>query len=115
MVKRLKLQTTLEQIMKEALPHKLPDSSSANAFHVYYQPENNLTMTYPAIVYSIGSAMDRKANNGLYSMNDRYTVTVIDRNPDSKIPNLVRQLPMSSLTAQNKYDGLYHTIFTVYI
>lgn len=115
MAPRLKLQATLEQLMTAALPGVIPDSKSPNKYHVYYQPVNNVQIVYPAIVYEYDRASDRKANNGLYSMNDRYRVTVVDRDPDSNIPNLVRQLPLSSLTAKNKQDGLYHTIFTVYI
>lgn len=115
MAKRLVLQTTLSGIMAQARPDLIPNAKAPNAYHVYYQPPANITMVYPAIVYEYDRASDTNANNQAYSMHDGYRVTVLDRDPDSDIPNLVRRLPMASLVTKNVKDGLHHTIFTVYI
>lgn len=96
-------------------PQKLPDNKTSNPYHVYYQPDNNTTISYPAIVYSYNRAEDQKANNQLYIPGDGYTVTVIDRNPDSHIPTAVRNLPYSRLNTVNVKDKLFHTVFTVYV
>ena len=41
-------------------------------------------------------------------------VTVIDRDPDSDIPNLVAALPTSSFNRFFVADGLNHTVYTIY-
>ena len=63
----------------------VPDFSE----NVYFQPPSSVLMNYPAIVYERSSADTRHADNALYLHKCRYTVTVIDADPDSPIPRMV--------------------------
>ena len=53
---------------------------------VYFQPPSNINMVYPCIVYSLETYDTKKADNISYHVRDRYQVTYISRDPDSKIP-----------------------------
>jgi hypothetical protein len=81
---------------------------------VYFQPPNALQMEYPCIVY------EREGDHTLHSDNlpsqthTRYTITVIDRSPDSTIPKKVAALPMSSFNRFFVADNLNHDVYTLY-
>ena len=55
-----------------------------------------------------------RANNKNYKFNDSYTVTVIDRNPDSDIAKQILQMDYSKFDRQFVTDGLNHISFTIY-
>lgn len=82
--------------------------------HVYFQPPENLKMQYPCIVYVRDNADSRYADNYPYRYTKRYQVTVIDRDPDSQIPDRVATLRMSSHNRFFIADGLNHDVFDVY-
>lgn len=113
MEKRYELQAILEQIMLSLHPTKLPDSKSANAYHVYFQPDDNVGMIYPAIRYERDSVDARHANNQLYSRRKTYQVIIIDRNPDSRIPDAVARLPYTRFVSHYKQDGLNHDVYQI--
>ena len=46
--------------------------------HVYFQPPENVKMTYPCIVYERHNINNIHANNGVYLQGCRYRVIVID-------------------------------------
>jgi len=71
-------------------------------------------MVYPAIVYERDEEDVKRANNGVYSRTKRYKVTVIDRNPDSDIPDKVSDLPLSSFSSHFVAENLNHDVFSVY-
>lgn len=71
-------------------------------------------MQYPCIVYKRDSAQELYANDKLYRHTKRYLVTVIDRNPDSPIPDRVAQLPMCSFSTHFTANNLHHDAFTLY-
>lgn len=81
---------------------------------VYFQPPPNVQMVYPCIVYSRDAAFTRFAGNKLYRYVKRYQVTVIDRNPDSEIPDKVMALPLASFERYFAADNLNHDVFTIY-
>lgn len=81
---------------------------------VYHQPPANDKMVYPCILY-MRDAEDRKyAGNLPYSRTKRYQVTIMDRDPDSQIPEKVAQLPMCSFEQHFVADGLHHDVFSLY-
>lgn len=92
----------LQAILKEIVPN------------VYFQPPNGLKLSYPCIIYERDTIDTRHANNKLYKMTNRYSVTVIDRNPDSSIPNSVMSLPLCSHNRFFTSDDLNHDVFTLY-
>lgn len=100
MEKRLDLQELLEQTL-----------GSPN---VYYQPPPTVRMSYPAIVYSRDNISRINANNLPYSFYHRYSVTVIDRNPDSYIVEEVAKLPCCIHERHYTADNLNHDVFSLY-
>jgi len=81
---------------------------------VFFQPPTNFKMVYPCIVYRRDDVRPEHANNKLYQSTTRYQVTVIDRNPDSVIPDKVAQLPMTNFDRFFTADNLNHDVFNVY-
>ncbi len=69
--------------------------------HVYFQPPENIRLTYPCIVYERSSIDTNFADNNPYTNKKRYTVTVIDKNPDSVIPDKVAAVPMCGFGKSN--------------
>lgn len=82
--------------------------------NVYFQPPSNLKMQYPAIVYQRDQADTMFANNSPYRRTMMYQVTVIDQDPDSKIPEKVSALPMCYHSAFFAADQLNHDVFRLY-
>ncbi len=82
--------------------------------NVYYQSPGNVLMTYPAILYSRRSIKSQFADNSKHVMTNSYTITAIDRNPDSHMIEKILALPMSTHTQSYVADGLYHEIFIIY-
>ena len=97
---RLELQSILEEILVVG--------------DVYFQPPANVQMHYPCIVYKRDTAITTFANNNPYDYSRRYQVTVIDRNPDSEIPDKVAALPMCSHNRFFTADNLNHDVFNIY-
>lgn len=96
---RLELQTLLEGF---------------DAAGVYFQPPENVTMVYPAIVYNRDYQNVGYADNTPYSRTLRYQVTVIDRDPDSLIPGKVASLPLTRYVRHFATDNLNHDVYDVY-
>lgn len=100
MEKRLDLQEILENIL--------------GSTEVYYQPPPTVRMKYPAIVYSREDIDAIHANNLPYGLNHRYSVTVIDRDPDSIFVDKVAKLPYCSFSRHYAADNLNHDVFALY-
>lgn len=86
----------------------------AMAPRVYFQPGTDAGMSYPAIRYSRDAADIKYADNRTYLYKTRYTITVIDKNPDSPIPGLVKELPGISYERFYTANNLNHDVFTLY-
>lgn len=82
--------------------------------NVYFQPPSNLQMKYPCIVYKRDNADSAFADNQTYRRVKRYLVTVIDRDPDSLIPDKVAALPMCVMSTHFTADNLHHDVFRLY-
>ena len=82
--------------------------------NVYFQPPSNLNISYPCIVYSRKAIEKWRANNSHYKFNNSYTVTVIDRNPDSPIASAINNMKHCEFDRQFVTDGLSHISFTLY-
>lgn len=81
---------------------------------VYYQPPPTIQMHYPAIIYYRSDMYSTKADNTHYLNRVAYTVTVMDKNPDSAIVPAVAELPYSRFSRHYVVDNLNHDIFTIY-
>lgn len=97
---RLELQAILEELL--------------GSTNVYFQPPANIRMAYPAIVYSKSDIDNRFADNSPYSQEKAYTVTVIDKDPDSEIVDRLAQLPKCMYDRNYKSENLNHDVFTLF-
>lgn len=100
MGQRLELQQILEDLL--------------GSRNVYFQPPSNLQLSFPCIVYKRDNIRDSFASNVVYRRARRYLITVIDRDPDSPIPDLVLDLPFCSLDRHYTNDNLNHTVFSIF-
>lgn len=82
--------------------------------NVYFQPPETVKMKYPAIVYSLDSIQNVHADDGVYLSHRRYSVTLIDKNPDSPTVERLSALPMCQFNRHYTSDNLNHFVFTLY-
>lgn len=78
----------------------------------YFQKESGLV--YPCIRYARDRSAPFHADNVLYMFKKGYTVTVMDRDPGSAIPDLVEKLPLTRFDRFYVADGLNHFAFTLF-
>lgn len=82
---------------------------------VYFQPPATVKMQYPCIVYERSGGKTTFSDDCPYNFRRRYTLTVIDPNPDSNIPDMIaREFRMCTADRTYSVDNLYHHIFTLY-
>lgn len=81
--------------------------------NVYFQPPESIKMKYPAIVYSREPIKNTFADDLVYVQSYTYSVTVIDRDPDSKIVGKLSMLPRCRQTRHYISDNLNHDVFTL--
>lgn len=82
--------------------------------NVYYQPPTGERMQYPAIRYARTSIDNLHADDGVYKQSHAYIVTVIDRDPDSKIVDEISKFPTCRFIRHDTIDGLNHDVFIIY-
>jgi hypothetical protein len=71
-------------------------------------------MVYPCIVYKRDFANTQFADNAPYRRHKRYAVTVIDRDPNSAVPDKIALLPMCLFERAFVAGNLNHDVFNVY-
>jgi len=81
---------------------------------VYFQPPATIQMKFPCIIYSLKDVNVEHADNVNYTQRDCYTITYIDRNPDSPIPDKIGELELSSFDRYYVADNLHHFVYTLY-
>lgn len=94
--------------------HDLLQETVGEGVHLYFQPPSNVQMQYPCVVYNRARSDTKFAGNSPYRLTKRYTVTVIDRNPNSEIPDKVALLPMCTHSTWFAADSLNHDVFDIY-
>ena len=100
MAQRLELQAILTEILQTD--------------QVYFQPPPTISMKYPCIVYQRDYELTNFADDKPYKRKKRYLVTVIDRNPDSEIPDKIADLPMCVYDRFYTADNLNHDVFKLF-
>lgn len=98
--RRLELQNILEGIL--------------GTRNVYFQPPENIKLQYPCIMYSRTSGDTQFANNAPYIMHKRYQIIIMDKDPDSIIPDKVAMLPMCIFDRSYTADNLNHYVYNIY-
>lgn len=100
MASRLELQIKLEELL--------------GSRRVYYQPPENIKMSYPAIVYSKDDIDTKYADNINYKNLKKYNIIVIDKLPDNSVIEKILKLPLSSYDRYYNSDNLNHDSITLY-
>lgn len=83
--------------------------------NVYFQPPPSLLMKYPCIKYDLQSKDFKYSGNKKYLIFDRYSVTLMDANPDSEYVDALLELPYCRFDRKYKVDQLSHYVFDCYI
>jgi hypothetical protein len=91
--------------------HQLLETFTDN---VYFQPPENIRLQYPCIIYKRDFAYTEFADDKPYNYVKRYMIMVIDRDPDSNIPEKVAAMPMSLFNRFYTADNLNHDVYNVY-
>lgn len=82
---------------------------------VYYQPPENLKLTYPCIVFSRSNALIRHGDNRPYQVIKRYMVNLITKNADNDVYiDRLLELPMCRYDRQMIVNGLIHDYFEIF-
>ena len=81
--------------------------------NVYFQPPASMQIVYPCIMYRRDYAYTDFADNRPYNYTKRYLVTVIDRDPDSELPALVKELPGCIFDRFYAANNLNHDVFRI--
>lgn len=100
MAPRLELQNLLTEILETD--------------QVYFQPPPTVSMDYPCIVYRRDFELARFADDKPYSRMKRYQITVIDRDPDSSIPDKIAELPLCTYDRFYTSENLNHDVFKLF-
>lgn len=83
--------------------------------HVYFQPPETIKLTYPCIVYNLTQGDSKYANDMTYTFRKCYDVTIISKNPDEPLVNILPyKFMMCSMSTQFISEGLHHTVFRIY-
>ena len=82
--------------------------------NVYFQPPPTIQMKYPCIVYQRDYELVNHANDLPYKRRKRYSVTVIDRDPDSAIPDKIAELPLCVFDRFYTADNLNHDVYKLF-
>lgn len=81
---------------------------------VYFQAPESVKMSYPCIRYSKDKADLTYADDSRYLKQNRYTITIIDKNPDSEIPDRLEELQYCSHDRNYVADNLNHFVYELY-
>ncbi len=100
----------LHDILCGVLGGPFPDGED----HCYFQPPSDMQLSYPCIKYDYVGDKDAFADNIHFTTSKRYTVTIIDEDPDSKLPEKLTKLSYVSSDRNYDVDGLSHFVFTLY-
>lgn len=101
MERRLQLQQELEEIL--------------GTDNVYFQPPENVKLSYPCIVYTKAAPSTEHADNHVYRYTQRYDVTVMYLDPDSDLSRrLLDHFCLCSIDRTYTYENLHHDAITLY-
>ena len=82
--------------------------------NVYLQPPASLKMLYPCITFSPGAWKTSYAHNKPYILRNVFTVTTIDPDVLSPLPERVAALSTAKFVTRHTTSGLYHVVFELY-
>lgn len=80
----------------------------------YYCPPNGMQMEYPCIIYKPSLLGTNFADNIRYIKRNRYDITIVDRDPDSELPNKLLDLPTAYFETYFTSANLNYWQLTLY-
>lgn len=81
----------------------------------YFQPPPSVKMVYPCIRYTLSEIDSTYADDLAYTARRRYSVTVIDADPDSEIPDhIVKNFRYQYFERFYAAENLNHWVFRIY-
>lgn len=81
---------------------------------VYFQPPENIKLSYPCLIYKRSIPNVRYADNMPYTRKQRYEGMIIDKDPDTEIPDKIMELPYCSFDKPYTADNLNHYPFQIH-
>ena len=104
------LQKDLRLELDDKLRSLLPED-----WHLYFNPPNNLGLSYPALVYTDTSGDTKFADNKMYIFDRQYELTFIYEDPDDETPfNVMSQLDYCRANRHFVTENLYHYTMVLY-
>lgn len=101
MASRLKLHERLKEILGNE--------------NVYFQPPASVKLNYPCIIYKLSNSDIGYADDSTYRYTRRYQITLITRDPDSELIDLIPcSLRHCTFTNYFVSDNLNHYIYDIY-
>ena len=82
--------------------------------NVYFQPPENVKLSYPCIIYNLDDIDKQHADNHPYRIDNQYAVMLITKDPDSELIHKLARLTTSSFNRYYVADGLHHYVYLVY-
>lgn len=81
----------------------------------YFQPPESVKLKYPCIVYSLDNIDTRYADDSRYKNTKRYTLTLIERDPDTDYTEQILE-KFEYCRHDRRYisDNLVHDAFSLY-
>lgn len=81
---------------------------------VYFQPPETVRLLYPCVIYNLEDIMKNYADNKLYNGRDRYSLTLIDWDPNSLFVHKLVALPYCRFNRFYTSDNLNHWTYELY-
>lgn len=95
--------------------HKIFEDVMRDRGRVYFQPPESARLSYPCSIYKLEAIPKKKADNRNYAGWEKYSMIIVDRDPDSTIAeDMLRAIPTSSFDRRFVADNLYHDVLTIY-
>lgn len=81
--------------------------------HVYYQPPETFKMVYPCIIYFLNRDTALHADDEVYHRGKTYSVIIVDRDPDSELPDKFSDMFNAGMERHYTADNLHHFSYTI--
>jgi len=83
--------------------------------NVYFQPPETIKLTYPCIIYMRKPSRLQHADDRIYNKRNRYEIMLIDKNPDTVLPDTILN-SFTNISNDTFYSAgnLHHYVFTLY-
>lgn len=80
----------------------------------YHTPPTNTSLRYPCVIYDLAGSDIKPADNIPYFTTLKWSIIVVDEDPDSKIAGKMFEFPGCHFDRKLKYDNLNHFYFSLY-